>query len=108
MEKKKVIDIKEIQKDVQTLNSLAGDDQAFELWSEKEKDAFDNVTTKHVAELIKVLNKQSDIIKSLKTIEKSYNELDAKIGKFYGDENAESDGDLGDIGEVAASHFGYL
>lgn len=40
----------------------------------------------------------------------SYDILDVKIGKFYKDDGnePEQEGDLCDIGEVAASHFGYL
>lgn len=44
---------------------------------------------------------------------KKYDELDEKISKFYPDDNedgteGEGGGDLCEIGEVAAAHFGWL
>lgn len=40
---------------------------------------------------------------------KSYNELKAKIGEFYPEDEAdEAPGDLCDLGEVAAMHFGFM
>lgn len=36
---------------------------------------------------------------------KKYDELEETIGKFY---DEDSEGDLGDIGEAAAMHFGFL
>jgi len=38
---------------------------------------------------------------------KSYGELEDKISKFYAEDENEG-GDLVDIGEAAASHFGFL
>jgi len=47
--------------------------------------------------------------KMLENIERKYNDLDNKIAVFY-DENMPEykEGDLGAIGEIVASHFGYL
>lgn len=58
-------------------------------------------------EMIKVLaenglNKKDSIVSKAK----KWDALDKKISMFY--ENEDSEGDLCDIGEVAASAFGYL
>lgn len=101
----KKVNIQQVDKDIQTLNGLAGDDQAFELWDESQKDAFDRLTTGSVDGLIKALRVQDKKIKDLKVRSNKHMELELKIAKFYEDD---SEGDLCDIGEVAASHFNFM
>lgn len=49
---------------------------------------------------------------NLKSIAEKWNDLGNKIAEIYGEDNEEYDeeegGDLADIGEVAASAFGYM
>lgn len=61
-------------------------------------------------ELICLCTKEkSEFILEAFKVKESYVELEDKIAKFYSDENEFNDvGDLCDIGEVAAMHFGFL
>lgn len=50
-------------------------------------------------------------IKDLEAKAKKWDELENKISKFYSEDdngNVDDEGDLSDIGEVAASAFGYM
>lgn len=58
------------------------------------------------AERLKTNNELFDALEKMRSKADSYDQLADKICKFYEDENSE--GDLCDIGEVAASHFGFL
>jgi len=63
-------------------------------------------------DLIKISNAISSVLGIEKAFEKAHkwDVLDDKISKFYENEDGEveNDGDLTDIGELAASAFGYL
>ena len=52
---------------------------------------------------------QSQLILQAFQDSKKYSELGDKVAAFYDEENGEeSEGDLGDIGELVATHFGFL
>lgn len=65
------------------------------------------MNNRDLEEEIKSLKKKVSILEIKAS---SYDILDVKIGKYYMDDGNEPEvkGDLCDIGEVAASHFGYL
>lgn len=60
------------------------------------------------------MNYTPDQIEEFKRKANAYDELEKQIAEYYGEENEEGeyeeneDSDLSTIGEIAASHFGFL